>query len=83
VNLDGEILFRAKGNGKTLRWAHFGNIHSQIGKIVRNLRHILLTEVNLARCWWLRPIILATEEAEIRRIVVQNQLRQIVQKTLS
>jgi hypothetical protein len=28
-------------------------------------------EINLAaRCWWLTPVILATQEAEIRRIVV-------------
>jgi hypothetical protein len=31
--------------------------------------------------WWLTPVILATQEAEIRRIVVQ--LGQIVHKTLS
>jgi hypothetical protein len=30
------------------------------------------------RCWWLTPVILATKEAEIRKIVVQSQLRQIV-----
>jgi hypothetical protein len=29
------------------------------------------------------PIILATQEAEIRRIVVQSQSRQIVHETLS
>jgi hypothetical protein len=32
---------------------------------------------------WLTPIILATQEAEIRRIVVPSQPRQIVCKTLS
>jgi hypothetical protein len=28
--------------------------------------------------WWLTPIILATQEAEIRRIKVRSQPRQIV-----
>jgi hypothetical protein len=32
---------------------------------------------------WLTHVILATQEAEIRRISVQSQLRQIVQETLS
>jgi uncharacterized membrane protein YoaT (DUF817 family) len=27
----------------------------------------------VARCWWLTPAILATEEIEIRRIAVQSQ----------
>jgi hypothetical protein len=36
-----------------------------------------------ARCCWLTPVILATQEAEIRRIVIQSQSRQIVHKTLS
>jgi hypothetical protein len=39
-------------------------------------------------CWWLTPVILAIQEAEIRRIMVQSQPGQIVceilsQKTLS
>jgi hypothetical protein len=35
-----------------------------------------------ARCWWLTPVILA-QEAEIRRIAVQSQPKQIVPKNLS
>jgi hypothetical protein len=34
-------------------------------------------------CLWLTPVNLATQEAEIRRIQVQSQLRQIVPETLS
>jgi hypothetical protein len=40
-------------------------------------------DVKFARSWWLTPVILATQEEEIRRIVVQSQLRQIVLETLS
>jgi hypothetical protein len=36
-----------------------------------------------AGCWWLTPIILATQEAEIRRISVWSQPGQIVHRTLS
>jgi hypothetical protein len=32
--------------------------------------------------WWLTPVILATQEAEIRGIAVWNQPRQIVYKIL-
>jgi hypothetical protein len=40
---------------------------------------------NRPRAWrqWLMPVILATQGAKVRRIVVQSQPRQIVQKTLS
>jgi hypothetical protein len=36
-----------------------------------------------ARCWCLVPVILPTQEAEIRRITFRSQPRQIVLKTLS
>jgi hypothetical protein len=37
----------------------------------------------LARLWWLTPVILATQEAEIRRITVGSQPGQTVGETLS
>jgi hypothetical protein len=37
---------------------------------------------SLARCRWLTPITLATQEAEIREIAVQSQARQIVNEPL-
>jgi hypothetical protein len=39
--------------------------------------------MNAAGLQWLTTVILATQEAEIRRITVQSQPREIVHKTLS
>jgi hypothetical protein len=40
-------------------------------------------KIILCRRQWLTPVILATQEAEIRRIMVQSQPEQIVHETLS
>jgi hypothetical protein len=45
--------------------------------------YLRLNSPLLARCLWLMPVILATQEAEIRRIVVQSQPREKVCQTLS
>jgi hypothetical protein len=34
--------------------------------------------MNFAGCRWLTPVIVATQEAEIRRIIIQSQAGQIV-----
>jgi hypothetical protein len=41
-----------------------------------------LLKEHLARCWWLTPVILATQDAEIRKITVQSQPEQIVTRDL-
>jgi hypothetical protein len=44
---------------------------------------LVIQAIFVAECWWLMPVILVTRKVEIRRIEVQNQLRKIVQETLS
>jgi hypothetical protein len=39
----------------------------------KNKRHLFYFKTSNARHWWLTPIILATQEAEIRRITVRSQ----------
>jgi hypothetical protein len=43
----------------------------------------ILKEEYFAGSRWLTPVILATQEAEIRRIAVRSQPMQIVHETLS
>jgi hypothetical protein len=58
------------------------SVMSQILISEETLRIILRT-LNSAWYQWLIPVILATQEAEIRRIVVQSQCRQTVCESLS
>jgi hypothetical protein len=45
--------------------------------------NFIFKEKKEAKHWWCTPVILVTQEAEIRRIEAQSQLKQIVLKTLS
>jgi hypothetical protein len=59
-------------------------LSSQTNGVSKSLKTKTRTELELgARCWWLTSVILATQEAEIRKLVVQGQPRQIVLETLS
>jgi hypothetical protein len=45
-----------------------------MGKEMRGKGQEIISEEFLeARCWWLMPVVLAIQEAEIRRISVQSQ----------
>jgi hypothetical protein len=48
-----------------------------------NSRTVKERNKNRVRCWWLTPIILAAQEAEIKKILIQSQPGQIVHETLS
>jgi hypothetical protein len=45
--------------------------------------HSFTEDIFVAGCWWVTSIILATQEVEISRIMVQSQPGQIVLETLS
>jgi hypothetical protein len=49
---------------------------------VKSMRTMSKTKYK-ARSWWVTPVILATQEAEIRRTSVQSQPRQMVPEILS
>jgi hypothetical protein len=42
-----------------------------------------IQEWGRSRMWWLTPVILSAWEAEIRRIVVEDQSKRIVYETLT
>jgi hypothetical protein len=44
---------------------------------------IRCAESNTARHWWLTPVLIASQEAEIKKIEVRSQPWQIVLETLS
>jgi hypothetical protein len=52
-------------------------------KIYKQLIYIILKELLQAGRWWLMLVILATQEAEIRGIVIRSQPGEIVRETLS
>jgi hypothetical protein len=48
-----------------------------------NKKPLMILNVSFTGHWWFPPAILVTQEAEIRRIMVGSQHRQIIPKTLS
>jgi hypothetical protein len=54
-----------------------------VGRRVLSRRNTCKKPLISAGCQWLTSVILPTQEAEIRRITVQSQPREIVRKTLS
>jgi hypothetical protein len=61
-------------------WSFLSLFHH---RIFHGVDYFIRKGVPRAGHWWLTPVILTTQEAEIRRIVVQSQPRQIVLETLS
>jgi hypothetical protein len=65
---------------KINRWEKIIKIRFSISEIETKK---YMQRINKAGSQWLMPAILATQEAEIRRVVVQSQSQQIVQEILS
>jgi hypothetical protein len=75
------ILCNQKKSGFShyIQWNNLQNMLNEIRKM-QNTACCLLT---IGKKKWLMPGILSTQEAEIKRIVVQSQPGQIVLETLS
>jgi hypothetical protein len=59
-------------------------IYSMVEVVLdRSSQNPAFKRTEIAGNWWLTPVILATPEAEIRRIVIRSQPQQVVHKTLS
>jgi hypothetical protein len=61
-------------------------LHWNIFDVFQFIKIIILVDAkkwSITGRWWLTPVILATQEAEIRKIVVQSQPGKIVFETLS
>jgi hypothetical protein len=56
----------------------YSSTWQQSGPLKCKYDTLMLKTTTGAGHWWLTPVILTTQEAEIRRIAVQNQPRQIV-----
>jgi hypothetical protein len=73
----------------TGKWVERKFTLSEKGQIWKDKYHMFCLRCGIlkikawAGCHWFMPAILATQEAEIRRISVQSQLRQTVRETLS
>jgi hypothetical protein len=59
------------------------NVTVELSNEKKEKRQISCSEKFQAGHWWLMPVILATQEAEIRRTAVHSHPRQIVCKILS
>jgi hypothetical protein len=61
----------------------FGRLRQEFEGSLSHIVRPCIKKNKVARHQWLTPVILAAQEAEIKRITVQSQPSQIVHETLS